>query len=70
MSREYDDGIAVGLGFRRLSIIDLDTGNQPIANEDGSRPARLQRRDLQLPRAAHGARRPRPPLRDATPTRR
>jgi asparagine synthase (glutamine-hydrolysing) len=27
---------AVGLGFRRLSIIDLVTGNQPIANEDGS----------------------------------
>jgi asparagine synthase (glutamine-hydrolysing) len=27
-----DDGI--GLGFRRLSIIDLVTGNQPIANED------------------------------------
>jgi asparagine synthase (glutamine-hydrolysing) len=26
----------VGLGFRRLAIIDLDTGNQPIANEDGS----------------------------------
>ena len=34
--REYEDGTAVGLGFRRLSIIDLDTGNQPIANEDGS----------------------------------
>ena len=32
---EYDD-VAVGLGFRRLSIIDLDTGNQPIGNEDGS----------------------------------
>ncbi len=26
----------VGLGFRRLSIIDLQTGDQPIANEDGS----------------------------------
>jgi asparagine synthase (glutamine-hydrolysing) len=26
----------VGLGFRRLSIIDLETGDQPIANEDGS----------------------------------
>ncbi len=24
------------LGFRRLSIIDLETGNQPVANEDGS----------------------------------
>jgi len=28
--------IGVGLGFRRLSIIDLLTGNQPISNEDGS----------------------------------
>jgi asparagine synthase (glutamine-hydrolysing) len=26
----------VGLGHARLSIIDLDTGTQPIANEDGS----------------------------------
>jgi asparagine synthase (glutamine-hydrolysing) len=26
----------VGLGFRRLSIIDLNTGHQPICNEDGS----------------------------------
>ena len=26
-----------GLGMRRLSIIDLETGQQPIANEDGSR---------------------------------
>jgi asparagine synthase (glutamine-hydrolysing) len=26
----------VGLGMRRLSIIDLSTGHQPIANEDGS----------------------------------
>jgi asparagine synthase (glutamine-hydrolysing) len=26
----------VGLGFRRLSIIDLHTGDQPLANEDGS----------------------------------
>jgi asparagine synthase (glutamine-hydrolysing) len=32
----YEEGVSVGLGFRRLSIIDLDTGNQPIANEDGS----------------------------------
>jgi asparagine synthase (glutamine-hydrolysing) len=32
----YEDGVSIGLGFRRLSIIDLDTGNQPIANEDGS----------------------------------
>jgi asparagine synthase (glutamine-hydrolysing) len=26
----------LGLGHRRLSIIDLDTGQQPISNEDGS----------------------------------
>ena len=26
----------VGLGFRRLSIIDLATGDQPISNEDGT----------------------------------
>ncbi|MFP6620200.1 MAG: asparagine synthase (glutamine-hydrolyzing) [Pirellulaceae bacterium] len=26
----------VALGFRRLAIIDLQTGNQPLANEDGS----------------------------------
>ncbi|MFA5863712.1 MAG: asparagine synthase (glutamine-hydrolyzing) [Phycisphaerae bacterium] len=34
---EYADktGLAI-LGFRRLSIIDLDTGMQPIANEDRS----------------------------------
>jgi asparagine synthase (glutamine-hydrolysing) len=25
---------AVGLGFRRLSIIDLNTGHQPLSNED------------------------------------
>jgi asparagine synthase (glutamine-hydrolysing) len=26
----------VGIGFRRLSIIDLNTGHQPLSNEDGS----------------------------------
>jgi asparagine synthase (glutamine-hydrolysing) len=35
-----DDGFkaegSLHLGFRRLSIIDLDTGHQPIANEDGT----------------------------------
>ena len=29
-------GDGIGLGSRRLSIIDLATGHQPIANEDGS----------------------------------
>jgi asparagine synthase (glutamine-hydrolysing) len=29
-------GPGIGLGFRRLSIIDLSTGDQPIANEDGT----------------------------------
>jgi asparagine synthase (glutamine-hydrolysing) len=32
---EYVDG-AVALAARRLSIIDLDTGDQPIGNEDGT----------------------------------
>ena len=35
-----DDGYyfsgPVGLGFRRLAIIDLSTGHQPISNEDGT----------------------------------
>src|SRR6201998_4398836 len=26
----------IGLGFRRLSIIDLSSGHQPLSNEDGS----------------------------------
>ena len=26
----------IGLGFRRLSIIDLKEGHQPLSNEDGS----------------------------------
>src|SRR6266545_4125442 len=32
---EFDDG-TVALAARRLSIIDLETGDQPIANEDGT----------------------------------
>ena len=31
----YTDG-RVGIGMRRLSIVDLATGHQPISNEDGS----------------------------------
>jgi asparagine synthase (glutamine-hydrolysing) len=31
----YDDSAGIGLGHRRLSIIDLATGDQPMCNEDG-----------------------------------
>jgi asparagine synthase (glutamine-hydrolysing) len=34
--KRTDDGHFVGLGHRRLSIIDLASGHQPIGNEDGS----------------------------------
>ena len=45
--RHVDDGLAMGM--RRLSIIDLSSGHQPIANADETDLDRLQRRDLQLP---------------------
>ncbi|MEM8666214.1 MAG: asparagine synthase (glutamine-hydrolyzing) [Planctomycetota bacterium] len=32
----YGHPVCVGLGFRRLSIIDVDGARQPIANEDGT----------------------------------
>src|SRR3954464_15340829 len=32
----YYHAPGIGLGHRRLSIIDLSTGDQPLANEDGS----------------------------------
>ncbi|HEB87687.1 MAG TPA: asparagine synthetase B, partial [Gammaproteobacteria bacterium] len=35
-TRTKSSGHHVGLAHRRLSIIDLGTGHQPIANEDGS----------------------------------
>jgi len=34
--RCFDDGSGVGLGHRRLSIIDVGGGQQPMGNEDGS----------------------------------
>ncbi|RJP84783.1 MAG: asparagine synthase (glutamine-hydrolyzing) [Desulfobacteraceae bacterium] len=32
----FYSGPGAGLGFRRLSIIDLETGDQPLSNENGS----------------------------------
>ncbi|MEP6593274.1 MAG: asparagine synthetase B, partial [Acidobacteriota bacterium] len=32
----YYHAAGIGLGHRRLSIIDLSTGDQPLANEDGT----------------------------------
>jgi asparagine synthase (glutamine-hydrolysing) len=34
-SRGFHRAPGVGLGVQRLSIIDLETGDQPLANEDG-----------------------------------
>lgn len=34
---EKQDGFAVGMAMRRLSIIDLSTGKQPIYSEDGNK---------------------------------
>ncbi|MDA3790472.1 MAG: asparagine synthase (glutamine-hydrolyzing) [Desulfobacula sp.] len=33
---KYENSGKIGLGHRRLSIIDLSTGQQPLTNEDGS----------------------------------
>ncbi len=58
----FHQGPGVGLAFRRLSIIDLATGSQPHRQRGRQRRRRVQRRDLQLPRAAGGASRARPSL--------
>jgi asparagine synthetase B (glutamine-hydrolysing) len=58
-----DDGLAVDgpfqVGFRRLSIVDLDGGHQPMRRPRRPLAAGLQRRDLQPRRAAGGAAGPR-----------
>jgi asparagine synthase (glutamine-hydrolysing) len=36
LKRNAEPSFGVALGFRRLAIIDLATGNQPMDNEDGS----------------------------------
>ena len=51
----------VGMGHARLSIIDLATGDQPIANEDERIHDRRQRRVLRLRALPEGARAARPP---------
>ena len=70
----------VALAARRLKIIDLEHGDQPLSNEDGRVTVVQNGEILQLPRAAPGARGrrpqvsqrgrhrgPRPPLRGAWP---
>ena len=54
-----DDGVHVdgpcAIGMRRLSIIDLAGGHQPLVERGRHAVAGLQRRDLQLPRAARAS---------------
>ena len=55
----YRDAHAA-LGHRRLSIIDVSSGQQPMFNETGTRLHHLQRRDLQSRRHQARARAARP----------
>ena len=54
----------VGIGMRRLSIIDLKTGHQPLSQRGWFRLGGLQRGNLQLSRTDSRPSRPRPSLRD------
>ena len=57
----YSDGEAgVSIGARRLSIIDVDGGHQPLANEDGTIWAALNGEIYNHPRLAGDAARTRP----------
>ena len=61
---EYVDD-AVAIGARRLAVIDLDTGRQPIANEDGSVHVVLNGEIYNFAELRDAARAPRAPLPDA-----
>ena len=64
-----DGDRAAVLAHRRLSIIDIPGGHQPLRNEDGSVQVDLQRRDLQLPASCAPSSRQRGhTLRDASDT--
>ena len=64
-------GDGVGLGMRRLSIIDLDGGQQPMSNEDGPSGSSSTARSTTTASCGATARaaRPRVPHRRATPKR-
>ena len=57
-----DDAAGVALGHRRLAIVDLSPeGHQPMASPSGRFVTVVQRRDLQLRRAARASWRPSAP---------
>ena len=56
------DPTGVALGIQRLRIIDLETGDQPIYNEDRSVAVVLNGEIYNFQRAAGRARAPRPLL--------